>query len=409
MTGGPPARGRTDGGVRTSAAQIRGYAGPALLGHCVRPFFLFAGAWSALAMALWLAMLAGVATVPTALSPADWHAHELLFGYLPAAAAGFLLTAVPNWSGRLPVTGRRLLVLFLPWLAGRMIMLVSARVGPVAAALVDLLFLATLAGVLGREILTGRDWRNFKVLGLVALLLAGNAAFHVEAGRGGAAVSGLATRMGIATAMFMILLIGGRLVPSFTRNWLARRGPGRLPARHGPFDLVALAVAGMALASWTVRPQSPAAVVLGLVAGGAHAWRLARWAGERAWAEPMVWILHAGYGFVPVGFILVAAAAVWPGFIAQGAALHAWTAGGIGVMTLAVMTRASLSQAGREPRATRAILAIFVLAIGAAVVRVAAGLGLAPEVMLYLAAALWIAAFIGFTAVLGPVLWRTRR
>jgi uncharacterized protein involved in response to NO len=167
--------------MTTSAEQIRGYDGPAIFSYGFRPFFLFGAAWAAVAVAFWLPMLGGQFTLPTALAPVAWHVHELVYGYVPAILAGFLLTAVPNWTGRLPVVGAPLASLFAYWLAGRAAILFSAWIGPIAAAVVDIAFLAALAVVIAREIVAARNTRNLKVLILVALLLTGNGLFHLEA------------------------------------------------------------------------------------------------------------------------------------------------------------------------------------------------------------------------------------
>ena len=391
--------------MNTSAEQIRSYSGPAILSYGFRPLFLSAGIWAATVMALWLAMLSGSLALPTSLGPVDWHVHELLFGYLPAVVAGFLLTAVPNWTGRLPMTGRPLLLLALIWWAGRFAVLFSEQLGPTIAATVDLAFLATLGFLVAREIVAGRNWRNLKVLVPVSLLFCGNALFHVEAANGHA-YSGNGTRLGIASAVFLIMLIGGRIVPSFTRNWLARREAGRLPVPFNRYDIFALAVGGLALAAWVVSPESGTTALFCLLAGALHIWRLVRWAPERTLAEPLVWILHAGYAFVSVGFILLGVSRLSADVIVPSAALHAWTAGAVGVMTLAVMTRASLGHTGYPLQATPGVTAIYAFALASAVVRIVAGTGMTTLVLLDLAGALWIAAFVSFVAVFGPSLCR---
>jgi uncharacterized protein involved in response to NO len=213
--------------MMTIAEQVRSYAGPAILSYGFRPFFLFGVVWAALAVAVWLPMLGGSLDLPTAFAPIDWHAHELLYGYLPAIVAGFLLTAVPNWTGRLPVTGSPLLALLLAWLAGRIAVAVSGWLGLPGAAVVDLSFLAILGAIVAREIVAARNLHNLKVLLIVGLLLAGNAVFHVESAL--ASGTGYGTRIGIAAAVLLISLVGGRIIPSSTRNWLARERPGALP------------------------------------------------------------------------------------------------------------------------------------------------------------------------------------
>jgi uncharacterized protein involved in response to NO len=226
------------------------------------------------------------------------------------------------------------------------------------------------------------------------------------------AVSGQAvigTRLGIIAALMLIMLIGGRIVPSFTRNWLAKRGDGRLPAPMGRLDGVAIAVAGLALMSWMVEPLSPLTASLALVAGLLQLVRLNRWAGERTTAEPLVLILHLGYAFVPLGFLLVAGAYVLPDAIQPVAAIHAWTAGAIGTMTLAVMTRASLGHSGRPLTADGWTRAIYVLILGAALARIMAGTSLGFVALQHLAATLWVLAFATFAAAYWPILTKPRR
>jgi uncharacterized protein involved in response to NO len=390
----------------TTAERMRGHAGPAILGLGFRPFFLVGAIWAALAMLVWLLVLTGRLSLPVAMGPIDWHVHSLLYGYLTAIVAGFLLTAVPNWTGRLPVTGWPLLALVALWLVGRLAVLTSLWLGPLVTALLDLAFLATFAVIVARELIAGANRRNLPVLLLLALLLAGNAVFHLEVARDGAAALG--TRLGIAAVVMLIMLIGGRIVPSFTRNWLAKRGPGRLPAAIGRFDGFAIAFAGLALLSWLAEPDGLVTAVLAGLAGVLQAVRLGRWAGHRTAAEPLVLILHVGYAFVPLGFVLLAAAHFLPA-VQPVAALHAWTAGGIGTMTLAVMTRASLGHSGRALAAGAWTVAIYLLVLGAAATRILAGTSLDLPAFRHLAATLWVLAFATFAVAYWPVLTKPRR
>jgi uncharacterized protein involved in response to NO len=390
--------------VTTSAEQIRAFTGPAILSYGFRPFFLFGALWATIAVALWLPMLSGRLVLPSAFSPIEWHVHELVYGYVPAVIAGFLLTAVPNWTGRLPVVGTPLLLLFLTWVAGRIAILVSLWIGARIAAAIDLAFLAALGLVVAREIIARNNTNNLKVLGVVALLLVGNGLFHLEAGaRIG---NGHGTRFGIAAIVMLIMLIGGRIIPSFTRNWLARRRPGRLPAPFDRFDVAVMAASGVALASWVILPDKMPTALFALAACGLNVARLYRWAGERTAAEPLVLILHAAYVFIPLGFLLLALGILTPGLVARTGALHGWTAGAIGLMTLAVMTRASLGHAGRPLTATRPIQFIYVAALIAALARVAAAFGLLREPMLHLSATAWVLAFGGFVVIYAPLLAR---
>jgi uncharacterized protein involved in response to NO len=393
--------------MASSAEQIRGYQGPALFSYGFRPFFLFGAAWSALALALWLPMLGGRLALPTSLAPVDWHVHELIYGYVPAIVAGFLLTAVPNWTGRLPVVGTPLAVLFSIWVAGRVAVAMSSVLTPVFAAAIDLLFLVALGAVIAREIVAGKNWRNLKVLAAVAVLFVGNAVFHWEAIAGHA--SGYGFRIGLATALMLIMLVGGRIIPSFTRNWLAKRGPGRLPAPFGRFDVAAMALSGAALATWTAVPDHLTTAAIAAVAALFNAARLARWGGVRTMDERLVLILHIAFSFVPLGFVLVALGILRPDIVAPSGALHAWTTGAIGLMTLAVMTRASLGHTGQALAATPPIQAIYAAAAIATLARILAAFHLWREPMLYLSAIAWVLAFAGFVLVYAPLLLLRQR
>lgn len=390
----------------STAADRRRYTGLALFSFAFRPFFFGGAAWSALAIVLWIAQFAGLLTLPLAIGALDWHIHEMLFGYVAAVVAGFLLTAVPNWTGRLPVHGTPLAALSALWLAGRVAMLTSAAIGAPAAAVIDVAFLLALAGVAVREIVAGRNWRNLRVVAVLAVLIAGNIVFHLELILRGGADYGV--RLGIAGAIGLIMLIGGRIVPSFTRNWLMRRPAGRLPRPFDRFDAASLAAAGLALAVWVVWPGRAATGVLLVLAGLLQAARLARWAGERTVADRLVLVLHVAYLFVPVGFLLTGAAALWPAIVPAGAGTHAFTAGAIGLMTLAVMTRASRGHSGRSLEATPATQAVYAAALVAALARILAAF--VPALAVYdIAAIAWALAFGGFAAAYAPLLLLPRR
>ncbi len=396
--------------MTNSSTRARAWTGPAIFLHGFRPFFFMAGVWAALAMSVWVAVLAGALALPSAFDPISWHAHEFLWGYLAAVVAGFLLTAVPNWTGRLPIIGWPLAGLAGLWLAGRLAVAASEHLPEWLVALTDLAFLAALAGAIAREIVAGRNWRNLPVLALVVLMLAANAAFHWQAAAGGAPAQGMPARAGLAVAVLLIALIGGRVVPSFTRNWLVRQPTaGRLPVPMGRADVACLALTLVALGSWVALPETMAAAVLALAAGLANLWRLARWAVERTLAEPLLWVLHLGYLFVPLGFLLVAGAAIWPAAFPAAGMQHAWLAGAIGVMTVAMMTRATLGHSGRPLTAGRGTMAVYVLIAAAALLRIAAGFLPGQPWLLTASGSAWVLGFGGFAALYAPLFLRPRR
>jgi uncharacterized protein involved in response to NO len=389
----------------TPIPRLRPYAGPALLSYGFRPFFLLGAIWAGAAVLAWLPMFYGELTISTAFAPRDWHIHEMTYGYVAAVVTGFLLTAVPNWTGRLPVQGAPLAALLALWLAGRVAVTVSAYIGWVAAAAIDVAFLVGVAAVAAREIAAGRNWGNLKILVVLAVLIAGNVTFHLEAHLRGVADYGI--RIGIAALIALIMIVGGRLVPSFTRNWLARENPGRLPVPFGRFDVASLALGVLALVSWIALPFAAATGVLLLVAGAVQSVRLARWAGDRTARDRLVLVLHLGYAFVPLGFVLVGLGAL--GIVAPSAGIHAWTAGAIGTMTLAVMTRASLGHTGHDLKASWSTQAIYAAVLVAALARVCAALEPGHiDVLLHVAAFAWAAAFLGFAVTYGPLLMAPR-
>ena len=379
----------------------RSYQGSPLFSAGFRPFFLLGSLHAGLAILIWLPVFTGELRLVTAFVPRDWHVHELLYGYLPAVITGFLFTAIPNWTGRLPLRGRPLILLVALWLAGRLGVTFSAGTGWLAAMLIDAAFLFVVAAAAAREIIAGRKWNNLGVVGLVVLLFGGNVAFHLEAHFNGTAETGI--RVGIAVVVLLISLIGGRIIPSFTRNWLVRENPGRLPVPFARFDMLTVAASAIALLFWIVQPDGTGTGVALAVAGAMQTIRLARWAGDRTARERLLLILHIGYAFVPLGFLLGAAAAF--GQVPAAAGIHAWMAGAAGVMTLAVMSRASLGHTGQPLTASAATQAIYVAIIIAAAARICAVLEPAHSLpLLYLAALAWAAAFFGFAACYGPTL-----
>jgi uncharacterized protein involved in response to NO len=380
----------------------RTYQGPVLFSYGFRPFFLLGSIYAGLAILVWLPVFMGQLSLVSAFIPRDWHIHEMLYGFLPAVITGFLFTAIPNWTGRLPLRGRPLMFLVALWIAGRACVTFSAETGWLPAMLVDCGFLLLIAAAAAREIIAGKKWNNLSVVLLILVLLAGNVAFHLEAHFNGAAEYGI--RTGIAVVVLLISLIGGRIIPSFTRNWLVRENPGRLPVPFARFDMLSVAVGAIALAFWIVSPGVTTTGYVLAFAGVLHLIRLGRWAGYRTARERLLLILHVGYAFVPIGFVLNACSAF--GIVPAGAGIHAWMAGAAGVMTLAVMSRASLGHTGQQLTASIATQGIYAAIVVAAVARICAVLDPSHSVpLLYVAAFAWAAAFLGFAISFGPSLF----
>ena len=364
-----------------------------------RPFFLSAALLAVLAIAIWVLALRGVTLVQPAHGMMLWHIHEMVFGYGSAVLTGFLLTALPNWTGRRPVSGPALIGLFALWLAGRVVMLVP--VGPEAVAgVIEAAFLPVLALLAAREIVGGRNWRNLMVLGPVVVLAAANILFHVEAAWSGTSEYG--TRLGLAALALLVMLIGGRIVPAFSRNWLAQQGAARLPVMFARFDGICLIASALALGLWVAMPFGPVTGAgLGVV-GVLHIVRLSRWAGLATRGNAILFVLHVAYGMIPASLLLLALAGMAEDPAMETAGLHLLGIGAIGGMTMSVMMRASIGHTGRALRADIWLKAALILLFGAAFVRVTAAFLPGSGWVIDLAALLWIAAFLLFLGRIGP-------
>lgn len=376
---------------------------PPLLRGGFRPFFLGGALWASVVVVLWLLALAGRIELPTRFDPLAWHRHEMLFGYLGAVIAGFLMTAIPNWTGRLPIAGGRLAALAGLWLTARLAVLFSAVTGAPLAFLLDVGFLATLAFVAAREVIAAKN-RNLPVVLATSLFALAAALDHAEA-LGISMTQGLGWRLGFAIVLLLVSLIGGRIIPSFTRNWLAKQGQEkRLPTQPDRFDIVVVALTGVSLLVWAALPEGSLTGALLLVAGILQVVRLARWSGLRTWREPLVFILHLSYAWLPLGLLLLGGSNfIW--CIPVSAALHAMSAGAMASMTLAVMTRATLGHTGRALHADGPTRAIYALVTAGAALRFAAPM-LPVDYMLATGAAgaLWCGAFVTFVFAYGPKL-----
>ena len=376
-------------------------SGPPLLSYGFRPFFLLAGVAACFDMIVWIGALSGYWDVGGPEGPVAWHAHEMLFGYAAAALCGFILTAVPNWTGRLPVSGVSLLGLVLLWLAGRLLLLVPATAGSTIGVVVDSLFLPTLALFVTREVVAGRNWQNLRVAAGITGLAALNVGFHLAVALGWDVTSWL--RGAVALLVVLVAVIGGRIIPSFTRNYLAKRKIGRLPRPLGTTDHIAIVAALGAGMLWAIVPEGVPTAALCSMAALANAIRLARWRGLHTTREPLLFVLHIAYAFMPIGFAWAAAAAL--GVVSLASALHVMTVGVIGLTTLAVMTRASRGHTGRVLAASWSTTTAYVCLICAAILRPFAEI--LPEFyhpILATSGVAWIAAFAIYLAEHGPML-----
>ncbi len=387
----------------TAGEKRRAYGGPAFFSHGFRPFFFLGACFAVLAIPIWLAGFThGYSVGEDALR---WHIHEMLFGYLAAIIAGFLMTAIPNWTGRLPVMGWSLALFAGVWICGRIAMLFG---GGLAVAATDSAFLILLAMFAWREVLSGKNWRNLPVCLFVSLFALGNILFHLETVL--ALPYGIGQRTGLAIAAMLMSLIGGRIIPSFSINWMKRHGVQPDTAPFGSFDKLVLAVTAVTMIGWIAAPFAPLNGYALLIVGFLHLARLFRWRGWKTVAEPLVAILHIAYGWLVLAFLALGAAIVRPDLITPSLALHVLTAGAIGQLTMAVMTRASLGHCGRALEASLGTIAIYALIfIGAALRLIGPVTPLDYSLVMTVSGAVWISGFALFAILYGPMLFTPRR
>ena len=380
--------------------------GPAIFSYGFRPFFLGGAIWAVLAMLLWILSLTFGVSVGGAYGALNWHAHEMVFGFSSAVLAGFLMTAIPNWTGRLPVSGAPLAILFGTWLIGRVLFLNPDITNLYLAVAMESLFLPMLLFISAREIIAGRQWKNLKVLIAVSVVTIANFTFHYLAMTDGDVA--MANRIGVSAYVLLVMLIGGRIIPSFTRNWLNKTGSTRFPVPFNRYDVLCIMVAALACISWVVAPESTLTAILAIITAVLHTIRLYRWRGWSVAREKILLVLHVAYAFVPLGYIAIACAAL--GHLNPYSALHVMTVGVIGTMMLAVMTRATRGHTGRPLTATPSTQIAYLCIILAALLRPFAEM--MPNffhTLLAGSALLWILAFGLYVLEYGPMLTRQRK
>ena len=371
-----------------------------------RPFFLLAGLQAVVAIGLWLSLLRGWLPASGWSTPLQWHAHEMLFGFTGATIAGFLLTSVPVWTGRSPVAGARLAALAGLWLAGRVAVFSAASLpSPWIAAALDVSFLAALAVAIAPSIYASRSRRNYAFPLLVVVMALANYLTHLGAIGIEPAASQAGVRLAVGVVVILLAVIGGRLVPLFSRNALARAG---IPAEVSELRWTA-AASGPLLVAFVAAdllwPGSPLSGVLALAAAVTVALRATGWKLRHSFRDPLLWSMHIAYLWIPLGLGLLALTAFGSG-LPRNIGIHALTAGAIGGMTLAIMTRVSLGHTGRPFRAPRGIAVAYVLVHTAALFRTLA-LHFVPAGgggLLIASAVLWIGAFAIFLAIFAPML-----
>ncbi len=386
---------------RRAAGTLEDERSWSLLSMGFRPFFLLAAVFAVVDVPLWLMTLRGLLTPSQYLDPVTWHAHEMLFGYTVAVIAGFLLTAGSNWTKRNAARAPVLAALSGLWILGRLALVVPG-LPPWTAALVDLAFLPALAVVLARALVRGESKRNYFFVALLSMLFVANLGYHAGA-FGHADWAPWARSLALRVITVMIAVVGGRVFPMFTRN-----ATGHDAIRNvGALDRLAMGLLLLAIALEMASVRGLVGAVAFVLAGFAHAARMATW-GSRHARAPLLWVLHAGYFMLAVSLVLEGLALL--GVVPFASALHALTIGTLGLTTLGMMARVSLGHSGRMLVASRSTTVAFASLAGAALVRVAAPIALPTHVAAswMLSGTLWTLAFLIFAVEFFRV-WVTPR
>jgi uncharacterized protein involved in response to NO len=375
-------------------------------GYGFRPFFLAALGYASVGLATWLWMRATGSHPLPPLPPQLWHAHEMLFGFIVAAIAGFMLTAVPSWTGVRGHSGLPLITLTLVWVAARLAFFAAANVPLGVVAAVELSFLPCLAALIAPPLLRTRS-RNTALLGVLAALWLVDGFFLRAVSQGDIDLASRAIRGGIDLILLLITVVGGRIVPAFTGNALRQQGL-TLTLRTWPWvegPLIAVMIVVVAINF--LAPAHPYAAAVYALAAIGHAARMAGWQGLRTWRQSIVWVLHVAYAWLPVGFAL-RAFATFDGAWWAAEWLHALTMGAAGMMIVAVITRAALGHTGRPLQVTLAVTLAYLVLACAVLVRTFGPIVMEREASIWTAGLLWVCAFAVLVWVYFPVLVRAR-
>ncbi len=347
-----------------------------ILSFAFRPLFLAAGLYAVIAIGWWgIIYLLETAFPPTALDPVAWHSHEMIYGFTVAAIGGFLLTAVASWTKRPPVSGKRLLLLTIAWISGRIAISISAIIGPVLTALIDMSYLVLLIALFGNEVIQAKDRRNYKVIVMLIVLGLLNLCFHLEYTALLPIPPRLSHRGAIMVILLLVCTIGGRIIPNFTKNWLVKNQKVHVspPPAFGRLDMAVMISTGILAVGWTINPYYQMTILGSVIIVVLHVIRLSRWRSLSMFQDPLMLVLHVGYAWIPAGFLLSA----WSAFneaLMFSAALHGLTIGAIALMVIAVGSRAALGHTGRELKAGKSMTIVFALIVTATVFRILAGL-----------------------------------
>lgn len=382
--------------------------GFALLSETYRPFFLLAGLWGGISMIFWILIVTQILEISSVMADEIWHQHEMVFGFTAAAIAGFSLTALPSWSKRPRISGAKLGVLAVVWMLGRLVFLVPDSVGSLSVMIIDMAFLSILSLIACYYILGGKNWKNSPILILIIAFAVGNALVHLELVEL-YETAALGFQIAILSVVMLIAVIGGRVTPAFTRNWLVRKGSQvEIADPMQIFDVIALLSLVIFTFSFLIFGNVLETAITAVIAAFINLIRLLRWKFWAVLSEPIMWVLHLGYLWLIIGLAMIGLSYAWEG-VSSSVAMHSFTVGGFGTFIFAMMTRATLGHSGREIKASMLTTMIYFFITASAILRISSSLidGYS-DLALKGAGLCWIFAFILFCIEYIPIFTRPR-
>ena len=374
-----------------------------ILNNSFRPFFILCGLLAFFSIPIWLLNYFSIFNNLENISALLWHQHEMFFGVISAAMTGFILTALPNWTGKLPKNGWRLLLLIFLWIIGRIAFLSSNIINNIVIAILDLPFLTILLFFISREVIIGKNWKNFPIIILFFLFTIANWIFHIELILHNLYPT-ISIKLAICTLILLVTILGGKIIPSFTINWLKAHNNHALPIVKKKFDNFAILILIIFLFYYMFYPNYKFTPYFSIVVGFVHFFRLLNWKSWTIISEPLLWILHLGYAWLVISLILFGLSMLWNA-IPSTVSIHAFTTGAFTTMIIAVMTRASLGHTGNKLKASSGTTVIYVAISIAAILRTIEPLLYNNNIILInLAGIFWSIAFGLFLFFYSPIL-----
>lgn len=376
-----------------------------VMAHPFRIFFLATAAYAVIVVAMWLAFLMGNWPLPLGWAPVQWHSHEMLYGFVSAAIAGFVLTAMTNWTGAQPLSGFRLLLLLSLWVVGRLAMALASWLPVWLVALLDLAFLPVLAIYVGSVLLRFDNRRNLVLVAIITLLFSGNVLMHIGFVTNDVAALQLGQLIGFDIISLLMVIIAGRIIPAFSSNWLRNQGYNPQAVLRFPWlEIIApLSVAALLVAD-LLHVSGKVLAFIALFAGLANGLRLILWRGWLTRREPLLWILHLAYGWIVLA-LLLRGYTLHYGTLPSTLWQHVLAVGGIGTLILGVMTRVAVGHTGRPLQLLRFAFVCYLLIIASTLARILTATGLLSfQIGIQISALTWVSAFGLFLILYGPVL-----